>query len=102
LHPSFLPAHLANNAQYEFIRQISSDKSNLVIGLVRNKATTEARLAKDGIKNVTIVEADITDFAAQQQAAAEVAKLTGGGLDFLINNAALVFPKSALMTIGDL
>lgn len=73
-----------------------------MIGLVRNKAATNARLLKDGISNVTIFEADITDFAAQQKAADGVAKLTGGALDCLINNAAMVFPKSALLNMGAL
>lgn len=88
--------------QYEFIRKFAQDQSNTVIGLVRNKATTEERLAKDGIKNVTIVEADITDFSAQQKAAAETARLTGGSLDYLINNAALLFTASDTMDISEL
>jgi short-subunit dehydrogenase len=79
----------ANKTQYEFIRQLSKDQSNIVVGLVRNKVATDERLAKDSIKNVTILEADITDFAAQQEAATQTAKLTGGSLDYLINNAAL-------------
>jgi NAD(P)-dependent dehydrogenase (short-subunit alcohol dehydrogenase family) len=51
---------------------------------------------------VTIIEADITDFAAQQKAAAETATLTDGSLDFLINNAALVFTESDTMDISEL
>lgn len=97
-----LSTTILTKLQYEFIRQLSQDQSNIVIGLVRNKAATSERLAKDGIKNVTIFEADITDFPVQQKAAAETAKLTGGSLDCLINNAALVFPKSEKMTVGDL
>lgn len=88
--------------QYEFIRKFAKDQSNIVIGLVRNKAATEERLAKDGIKNVTIIEADVTDFAAQQKAAAETARLTAGSLDYLINNAALLFTESDTMDISDL
>jgi NAD(P)-dependent dehydrogenase (short-subunit alcohol dehydrogenase family) len=88
--------------QYAFIRHIASNSSNTVIGLVRNKAATDERLAKDGIKNVTIIEADITDYAALQKAAAETSKLTGGSLDYLINNAALLFGKQDTMDLVDL
>ena len=35
-------------------------------------------------------------------AAAESAKLTGGGLDYLINNAALISATSRYRTLGDL
>ena len=98
----FLSQAVLTKTQYEFIRKLVKDRSNTVIGLVRNKAATEERLAKDSIKNVTIIEADITDFAAQQKAAAETATLTGGSLDYLINNAALLFTASDTMDISEL
>jgi hypothetical protein len=47
--------------QYEFLKQVASESQNIVVGLVRNKAATDAKIAADGIKNVTILEADITD-----------------------------------------
>ena len=55
---------------------------------MRNKAATEIRLAATSITNVHIFEADITDFEALKRAAAETEKLTGGSLDYLVNNAA--------------
>lgn len=100
--PRLLSQTVLTKTQYEFIRKLAKDQSNTVIGLVRNKAATEERLAKDSIKNVTIIEADITDFAAQQKAAAETAKQTGGSLDYLINNAALLFTASDTMDISEL
>ena len=100
--PRLLSQTVLTKTQYEFIRKLAKDQSNTVIGLVRNKAATEERLAKDSIKNVAIIEADITDFAAQQKAAAETATLTGGSLDYLINNAALLFTASDTMDISEL
>lgn len=99
--PSYVVTGASRGIGYAFISKIAEDQSNIVIGLVRNKAATEERLAKDGIKNVTIIEADITDFAAQQKAAAETAGLTGGSLDYLINNAALLFGESDTMDISE-
>jgi len=99
--PSYVVTGASRGLGYEFIRQLSKDQSNIVVGLVRNKVATDERLAKDSIKNVTILEADITDFAAQQEAAAYTGNLIGGSLDYLINNAAVVFPKSEGLTVGD-
>jgi hypothetical protein len=50
--------------QYAFVQQFSTDPANTVIGIVRDKASTEKRLEKDGIKNVVLFEADIADLAA--------------------------------------
>lgn len=72
-----------------------------MIGIVRNAEATEARLKKDGIKNVNILSADITDYKAVQVAAAETAKITGGSVDLLINNAALVSSISPWKTLVD-
>jgi hypothetical protein len=49
--------------QYEFVRQISADPSNVVVGLVRDKAATEKKVAEDiNRSNVHIVQADLADF----------------------------------------
>jgi len=99
--PSYVVTGASRGLGYEFIRQFSLASTNTVIGLVRNKAVTESRLAADGITNVTILEADITDYAALKSAAAEVAKLTGGSLDYLVNNAAYLFGPSDTMDMSD-
>lgn len=69
---------------------ISRNQENTVIGLVRNKSGLED---SDGIltrKNVTILQADILDRPALIAARDEVARRTGGSLDYLINNAAYI------------
>lgn len=88
--------------QYEFISQLAKDQSNVVVGLVRDKAMTDKRLAADGLTNVSIFQADITDLKAQQKAAEETAKLTGGSLDYLINNAAFIDGSEGTMDLVDL
>ena len=74
---------------YSFIEYYAAQPNTTVIGIVRNKEAAEARVAKSGFKNVTILKADITDGPALQAAADATAKITGGSLDLLINNAAL-------------
>lgn len=52
--------------QWEFLRQLSSDSNNTVIGLVRSKPPTEERVKEELPErtNIHIVQADITDYAA--------------------------------------
>ncbi|KAK7063705.1 hypothetical protein R3P38DRAFT_2756566 [Favolaschia claudopus] len=70
----------------EFVKQLSANDKNQVFAVVRNKS--KATFLQDlSRKNVTIVEADVTDAKALGLAAAEVAKATGNKLDYLINNA---------------
>ena len=49
-----------------------------------------------------MLEADLTNKEALKKAAEETSKLTGGKLDYLINNAAFVSLISAFKTLGDL
>jgi NAD(P)-dependent dehydrogenase (short-subunit alcohol dehydrogenase family) len=85
---SYVVTGAARGIGYAFLQNLSQNPSNIVIGLVRNKADTDAKVAKDGLKNVHIIQADITSLPAQKAAAEQVAALTGGKLDVLINNAA--------------
>jgi len=79
--------------QFEFLRQLSEDKGNLVIGLVRNKAATEKKVAAElgDRSNVRILHGDLTNYASLKEAAAETAKIVGDrGVDYLVANAGLV------------
>ncbi|KAI6824512.1 hypothetical protein KC340_g12321 [Hortaea werneckii] len=81
------------------VKYLASIESNAVIGLVRNKSATEEQLAEDGFNNIKVVSADITDAKALASAANEVATITGGSLDVLINNAAVLAPRSAFLDV---
>lgn len=50
-------------AQFEFVRQLSSQPQNTVFALVRTKANSQKLLELDA-KNVHVLEADITDVKA--------------------------------------
>ena len=94
--------------QFEFVRQFALKSENTVFALVRSR-DNDRKLVEMGAKNVHILEADITDVKALkvipvhhsiwrllwpelslQIAAAKVKTVTGGSLDYLINNAAFV------------
>ncbi|OAX42087.1 NAD(P)-binding protein [Rhizopogon vinicolor AM-OR11-026] len=79
----------ARGIGFEFVNQLSTDPENTVFALVRSKTTAD-RLVALGRPNVHILEADITNTNGLKYAAAEVARITGSSLDYLINNAGFV------------
>jgi len=87
--PSYLITGASRGIGLEFVRQLSADPQNTVFAVVRNEKTAD-RLLAIRTTNVHILEADITDHVALKKAAHETAKVTGGSLDVLINNAAFV------------
>lgn len=99
--PSYLVTGASRGLGYAFVRHLAAIPGNTVIGMVRSKDATLARLEKDGISNVTVVEADITDRDALTAAYIEVNLITKGSLDVLINNAALVNERSAYITLPE-
>jgi NAD(P)-dependent dehydrogenase (short-subunit alcohol dehydrogenase family) len=99
--PSYLVTGASRGLGYAFVSHLAAIPGNTVIGMVRNKDATLARLKKDGITNVSIVQADITDREALSTAFNEVKEITKGSLDILINNAALIDENSAYKTLLD-
>ncbi|KAI1038192.1 hypothetical protein LB503_012083, partial [Fusarium chuoi] len=79
---------------YELARQLSSDHSNTVVGIVRDKPATINRISQDAElnrrSNIHVIEADLTNYNALKGAVNETAKITGGTVDYLIANAAYV------------
>jgi NAD(P)-dependent dehydrogenase (short-subunit alcohol dehydrogenase family) len=80
--------------QYEWLRQLSSDATNTVIGLARTTAPVESKLAADKITTVRILEADMINPASLNAAAADVTGLTNGSIDYLIVNGAFSDPNT--------
>ncbi|KAF1846634.1 NAD(P)-binding protein [Cucurbitaria berberidis CBS 394.84] len=100
--PSYVITGVARGLGWEFLTQTSSDANNIVIGIVRNKAATEKRVAEElsGRSNITILEADVTKYDAVKKAAADTATITGGRLDYLIANAAYLSEADNYTSIG--
>ncbi|KAJ8109099.1 hypothetical protein ONZ43_g6233 [Nemania bipapillata] len=87
---------------WEFMRQLSRDPSNTVIGIVRDKLPTAKRVADEleGRSNITIIEADITKYEDIKRAATQAAIVTGGRLDYLFANAGQSMFWDAFEPIG--
>ncbi|KAL7278090.1 hypothetical protein ACG7TL_008060 [Trametes sanguinea] len=77
----------------EFVRQLAARGDTRVFAVVRDKQkSVHLSAAIQGLGNVHVVEADVTDHKAMERAAGEVAAVTSGTLDCLIHNAALMDP----------
>ncbi|KAH8697005.1 hypothetical protein BGW36DRAFT_377747 [Talaromyces proteolyticus] len=100
--PSYVITGASRGLGWEFLRQLSSDSNNIVIGMVRNKHATDTRVSEElqARSNIHILQADISDYGAMQNAAEETAHITGGGLDYLIANAGMVAGFDAFDPIG--
>lgn len=87
-----MPSHVIIGASkgigYAFLQNLSQDPSNTVIGLVRTVEPTQKKVEADGLKNVTILHADMEDYKSFKAAAEKVATITGGAVDHLWINAA--------------
>ncbi|KAI0739471.1 NAD(P)-binding protein [Daedaleopsis nitida] len=101
--PSYVVTGASRGIGLEFVRQLSQEKANVVFGAVRNPSTaTKLFELQKTAPNVHIIKADLADPSSWKTAAAEVAKVTGGSLDCLINNAAFVSDRYSSLSITQL
>ncbi|KAK7913841.1 hypothetical protein PG985_011544 [Apiospora marii] len=102
--PSYVVTGVSRGLGYEFLRQLSSDPSDVVIGTVRDKAATLQKMSEDagfqGRSNIHLLEVELTNYDALKKAAEDVAKITGGSLDYLIASAGYVTDFDAYDPIG--
>jgi NAD(P)-dependent dehydrogenase (short-subunit alcohol dehydrogenase family) len=73
------------------VKQLSANPNNTVIGLVRDKAAVQKKVAAEigDRPNIHILHGDLDDQSSLEQSAAETAKIVGDrGLDYLVANAA--------------
>lgn len=87
-----MPTHViigsSKGIGYAFLENLSQDPSNTIIGLVRSVETVQKKVEADGLKNVTILHADMEDYKTLKAAADKTATITGGAVDYLWINAA--------------
>ncbi|KAG8672129.1 hypothetical protein FPOAC2_05497 [Fusarium poae] len=102
--PSYLITGTSRGLGFEFVRQLSADPSNTVIGFVRNKQATEEKIERElpGRSNIHTIQGDIQNYESVKNLIDETAKITGGSLDYVIANAAFQSDWSGHNPIGAL
>ncbi|KZW00563.1 NAD(P)-binding protein [Exidia glandulosa HHB12029] len=98
--PSYVVAGASRGLGLEFVEQLAKP-GNIVFAMARNPSQSKGLQALSKKPEVHILKADITDPVGLRAAAAEVAKVTGGSLDVLINNAAYVSKKYEFLQIDE-
>ncbi|KAI0191076.1 NAD(P)-binding protein [Astrocystis sublimbata] len=102
--PSFVITGVSRSLGFEFLRQYSAKPENAVIGIVRDKASTDKKVSEElgDRSNIHIIEADITKYDDLKRAADVAGKINGGRLNYLIANAGYVSQFDAYDGIGTL
>ncbi|TFK84095.1 NAD-P-binding protein [Polyporus arcularius HHB13444] len=86
----------------EYVRQLAGRPDSTVFAIVRNAAkSTHLQAATKGLKNVHILEAEVTDYSTLEKAAKRISDVTGGKLDCLIHNAARMEPVPVMKGFDD-
>ncbi|KAI4213778.1 MAG: hypothetical protein LQ351_003744 [Letrouitia transgressa] len=83
---SFLITNASSKLGFEFIQKLHGDKRNILIGLVEDKNDAEKLFPNS--RNIKLVEANVADQNSLKSAVKEVAVITGGAIDYLINQPA--------------
>ncbi|KAK2590064.1 hypothetical protein QQS21_012252 [Conoideocrella luteorostrata] len=101
---SYVITGVSRGLGFEFLRQLSSDPKNTVVGLVRDPAATKQKVSAElaGRSNIHILAGDLTNYDGLKSAAAETSVITGGSLDYLIANAALMSNVDGYCAIGEI
>ncbi|KAM0350963.1 hypothetical protein ACHAPU_002741 [Fusarium lateritium] len=102
--PSYLITGTSRGLGFEFVRQLSADSNNTIIGLVRNKEATDDKIQQElpGRSNIHIVRGEVQKYDDVKNFVEEAGKITGGSLDYVIANAAVQDEWSAHAPIGTL
>ncbi|KAK1529090.1 short-chain dehydrogenase [Colletotrichum costaricense] len=88
---SYLVTGASRGLGFEFLRQLSADANNIVIGVVRNAEATKQKVdAELQRKNIHVLQADLDDFDAIKTAVNAASEITGGSIDYVIANAAFI------------
>lgn len=85
----------------EYLRYLSQETTNIIIGTVRDKSKINGELAEllKEHKNIFIVTLDLSSQSSIDQVVSQIEEVTPDGIDIFINNAAL--SKTPVSLIDD-
>ncbi|RYP37875.1 hypothetical protein DL767_002747 [Monosporascus sp. MG133] len=101
---TYVIAGASRGLGFEMLRQLSSDPKNTVISLARDPSSAKEKVSAElpDRSNVHILAGDLTNYDSLKTAADETSAITGGSLDYLIANAAIMTPVDAYSPIGEI
>ncbi|KAF2185250.1 NAD(P)-binding protein [Zopfia rhizophila CBS 207.26] len=99
--PSYLIIGASRGIGYQYLKHLSSEPSNKVVGIARNRAAVQSRVDTDKLPNVRTIQGDLTDAASLNAAAQEAAEYTGGAIDYLIINGAYLSEQTLFLKPTD-
>ncbi|KAI1152955.1 NAD(P)-binding protein [Nemania diffusa] len=100
---SYLVTGASRGLGFEFLRQLSENPDNVVVGLVRDKAGTDKKVLEElNRPNIHIVQADLIDYDSLKKSLDVVAPIVNGSLDHIIANAGYISKWSQYDPIGTL
>ncbi|KAH7354616.1 hypothetical protein BKA65DRAFT_226144 [Rhexocercosporidium sp. MPI-PUGE-AT-0058] len=100
--PSYVIVGASRGLGFAWLRFLSQDPKNIVIGLVRDVEKTNASLAAENITNVHILHGDMVDRKSLEAAATSAADILPNGLDVIIINGVFVTPEAEKLSISEL
>ncbi|KII93286.1 hypothetical protein PLICRDRAFT_386013 [Plicaturopsis crispa FD-325 SS-3] len=100
--PSYVVVGASRGIGLGFVQQLSASPENEVFAIVRSTGTSPKLLSLAAEKkNIHVLQADVGDSQALKVAADAVSLKTGGTLDVLINNAALIDRDRAHLSLDE-
>ncbi|KAL6802611.1 NAD(P)-binding protein [Trichoderma sp. SZMC 28013] len=101
---SYLITGASRGIGFEFLRQLSDNPENTIIGLVRDASVTNEKVQKQlpGRQNIHVLQGDLTDYNSLKNSVEKVSQIANGSLDYLIANAGYVSPWSEYIDVCDL
>ncbi|KAH6646627.1 hypothetical protein BKA67DRAFT_594956 [Truncatella angustata] len=101
---TYVIAGASRGIGFEMLRQLSSDPKNTVVGLVRNPSSTKEKVSAElsDRSNIHIIAGDLTNYDSLKTAADETSAITGGSLDYLVANAAIISQVDGFSPIGQI
>ncbi|KAH7384031.1 hypothetical protein DE146DRAFT_667651 [Phaeosphaeria sp. MPI-PUGE-AT-0046c] len=100
--PSWVIVGASRGIGYGYLKTLSKDPSNTIIGIVRNLPPIEEKVKNDGLQNVHLVHGDLSDAKSLNCAAAQTSDITGGAVDHLIINGAHMNAEAYFMNLPDI
>ncbi|KAK1999874.1 short-chain dehydrogenase [Colletotrichum falcatum] len=102
--PSYFVTGVNRGIGWAFLRKLSDDANNIVVGSVRNKAAVEKKISDElgSRSNMHIVELEMASYESIKNSVNAVSEITGGKLDYVIANAGYISDWSKYDPIGKL